>query len=164
MDEALNKLAAYLGDRLGAEARRMPRWRSASSPSTVEPRRFVEVDRSSCATIRLCRFGCLIDICGVDYPEREQRFDVVYHLLSPWLNHRIRVRDQDRRGARRCRASSGCSRPPTGSSARPTTSTASCSPATPTSGACSPITAFRAIPCARTFRSPASSSFATTTS
>ena len=39
-----------------------------------------------------CRFGCLIDICGVDYPEREQRFDVVYHLLSPWQNHRIRVR------------------------------------------------------------------------
>jgi NADH-quinone oxidoreductase subunit C len=40
----------------------------------------------------LCRFGCLIDICGVDYPEREERFDVIYHLLSPWLNHRIRVR------------------------------------------------------------------------
>jgi NADH-quinone oxidoreductase subunit C len=34
----------------------------------------------------------LIDICGVDYPDREQRFNVVYHLLSPWLNHRIRVR------------------------------------------------------------------------
>jgi NADH-quinone oxidoreductase subunit C len=40
----------------------------------------------------LCHFGSLIDICGVDYPDREQRFDVVYHLLSPWLNHRIRVR------------------------------------------------------------------------
>jgi NADH-quinone oxidoreductase subunit C len=40
----------------------------------------------------LCRFGCLIDICGADYPDREQRFDVIYHLLSPWLNHRIRVR------------------------------------------------------------------------
>ena len=39
-----------------------------------------------------CRFGCLIDICGVDYPERERRFDVVYHLLSPWQNRRIRVR------------------------------------------------------------------------
>jgi NADH-quinone oxidoreductase subunit C len=39
-----------------------------------------------------CRFGCLIDICGVDYPERELRFDVVYHLLSPWQNRRIRVR------------------------------------------------------------------------
>ena len=41
-----------------------------------------------------CRFNNLIDICGVDYPEREKRFDVVYHLLSPKLNHRIRVKVQ----------------------------------------------------------------------
>jgi NADH-quinone oxidoreductase subunit C len=41
-----------------------------------------------------CRFVCFIDICGVDYPERERRFDIVYHLLSPYLNHRIRVRTQ----------------------------------------------------------------------
>ncbi|MEX1147030.1 MAG: NADH-quinone oxidoreductase subunit C, partial [Sphingomonadales bacterium] len=39
-----------------------------------------------------CRCTMLIDICGVDYPERTQRFDVVYHLLSPQLNHRIRVK------------------------------------------------------------------------
>ncbi len=39
-----------------------------------------------------CLFTSLIDICGVDYPGREQRFDVVYHLLSPHLNHRIRVK------------------------------------------------------------------------
>lgn len=39
-----------------------------------------------------CRFEVLIDICGVDYPERPQRFDVVYHLLSPRLNQRIRVK------------------------------------------------------------------------
>ena len=39
-----------------------------------------------------CLFEVLIDICGVDYPERDERFDVVYHLLSPSLNHRIRVR------------------------------------------------------------------------
>ena len=37
-------------------------------------------------------FACLIDICGVDYPERRQRFDVVYHLLSPRQNTRIRVK------------------------------------------------------------------------
>ena len=34
----------------------------------------------------------LIDVCGVDYPSREKRFDVVYHLLSPRQNVRIRVR------------------------------------------------------------------------
>src|SRR5262245_17463738 len=39
-----------------------------------------------------CLFEVLIDICGVDYPEREQRFDVVYHLLSPRRNQRIRVK------------------------------------------------------------------------
>jgi NADH-quinone oxidoreductase subunit C len=39
-----------------------------------------------------CRFVCLIDICGVDWPQRERRFDVVYHLLSPYLNQRVRVK------------------------------------------------------------------------
>ena len=39
-----------------------------------------------------CRFEVLIDICGVDYPERAERFDVVYHLLSPRLNQRLRVK------------------------------------------------------------------------
>jgi NADH-quinone oxidoreductase subunit C len=41
-----------------------------------------------------CRFVCFIDICGADYPAREQRFDVVYHLLSPYHNSRIRVKAQ----------------------------------------------------------------------
>ena len=39
-----------------------------------------------------CRFICIVDICGVDYPERDERFDVVYHFLSPHLNQRIRLR------------------------------------------------------------------------
>ncbi len=39
-----------------------------------------------------CLFSVLIDICGVDYPERPKRFDVVYHLLSPRQNQRIRVK------------------------------------------------------------------------
>jgi NADH-quinone oxidoreductase subunit C len=39
-----------------------------------------------------CRFEVLIDICGVDYPGRERRFEVVYHLLSPRMNQRIRVK------------------------------------------------------------------------
>jgi NADH-quinone oxidoreductase subunit C len=41
-----------------------------------------------------CRFVCFIDICGADYPEREKRFDVVYRLLSPYKNHRVRVKVQ----------------------------------------------------------------------
>jgi NADH-quinone oxidoreductase subunit C len=39
-----------------------------------------------------CRFVSFLDICGVDYPGREKRFDVVYHLLSPHLNQRIRLK------------------------------------------------------------------------
>jgi NADH-quinone oxidoreductase subunit C len=34
----------------------------------------------------------LMEIAGVDYPGREERFEVVYHLLSVTKNHRIRVR------------------------------------------------------------------------
>ena len=41
-----------------------------------------------------CLFWCIIDITAVDWPQREQRFDVVYHLLSPRRNQRIRVKVQ----------------------------------------------------------------------
>lgn len=41
-----------------------------------------------------CRCEVLIDICGVDWPGRENRFDVVYHLLSPRNNLRLRVKLQ----------------------------------------------------------------------
>jgi NADH-quinone oxidoreductase subunit C len=39
-----------------------------------------------------CQFICIIDVTAVDWPGREQRFDVVYHFLSPRLNQRIRVK------------------------------------------------------------------------
>ncbi|KAA0970672.1 NADH-quinone oxidoreductase subunit C [Aureimonas fodinaquatilis] len=39
-----------------------------------------------------CLFRNFVDLCGVDYPERAERFEVVYHLLSPRLNQRIRVK------------------------------------------------------------------------
>jgi NADH-quinone oxidoreductase subunit C len=39
-------------------------------------------------------FTLLIDICGVDWPQREKRFDVVYHLLSLGKNARLRVKLQ----------------------------------------------------------------------
>jgi|TARA_B100000749_G_scaffold95865_1_gene73250 NADH-quinone oxidoreductase subunit C len=37
-------------------------------------------------------FKQLIDICAVDYPEREKRFDIVYQLLSVSLNYRLRIK------------------------------------------------------------------------
>jgi NADH-quinone oxidoreductase subunit C len=90
MDETLNEFGTYLAERLGAS---LGSWRVALGELTleVEPGALL----ATMAFLRddpACRFGCLIDICGADYPERERRFDVVYHLLSPWHNRRIRVR------------------------------------------------------------------------
>tara|TARA_Y100001934_G_C12374419_1_gene788355 strand:+ start:84 stop:692 length:609 start_codon:yes stop_codon:yes gene_type:complete len=45
-----------------------------------------------------CRFEILLDVCGVDYPEREFRFEVVYHLLSISNNQRVRVKVSIREG------------------------------------------------------------------
>jgi NADH-quinone oxidoreductase subunit C len=39
-----------------------------------------------------CQFWSIIDITAVDWPGREQRFDVVYHFLSPKQNQRVRVK------------------------------------------------------------------------
>ena len=40
----------------------------------------------------ICKFNMLIDLCGVDYPARQRRFEVVYHFLSMAHNTRIRVK------------------------------------------------------------------------
>jgi NADH-quinone oxidoreductase subunit C len=58
---------------------------------TVEPEKIVDVLRFLYDDPRLA-FVCLIDICGVDWPARAKRFDVVYHLLSPHHNRRIRLK------------------------------------------------------------------------
>ncbi len=39
-----------------------------------------------------CQFRQLVDLCGVDYPDRDERFEVVYNLLSVTLNLRLRVK------------------------------------------------------------------------
>jgi len=39
-----------------------------------------------------CKFSSLVDITAIDHPERPQRFDVVYHLLSMYQNQRIRLK------------------------------------------------------------------------
>jgi NADH-quinone oxidoreductase subunit C len=90
MADALHKLANHLRDRLRAKL---------SSAEIDRGELTIMVERNHIPEIitflrddSRCRLGCLIDICGVDYPEREKRFDVVYHLLSPWLNQRIRIR------------------------------------------------------------------------
>src|ERR1700759_5387680 len=39
-------------------------------------------------------FKILVDLCGVDWPQRAKRFDVVYHLLSLTRNARVRIKAQ----------------------------------------------------------------------
>lgn len=57
----------------------------ASAPDVLKVLTFLRDDPS-------CKFVNFIDICGVDWPAREKRFDVVYHLLSPTLNARVRIK------------------------------------------------------------------------
>jgi NADH-quinone oxidoreductase subunit C len=59
----------------------------------------IEVDRGSVVAVLRglrddpkLRFVSFIDLTAVDYPSREERFDVVWHLLSPKFNRRIRVK------------------------------------------------------------------------
>jgi NADH-quinone oxidoreductase subunit C len=58
---------------------------TVAAPSIVRVLTFLRDERS-------LLFQELIDICGVDYPPRELRFDVVYHLLSLRHNQRVRVK------------------------------------------------------------------------
>jgi NADH-quinone oxidoreductase subunit C len=51
----------------------------------VDAMRFMRDDKRT-------NFISFVDLCGVDYPERDQRFDVVYHLMSPTNNTRVRLR------------------------------------------------------------------------
>jgi NADH-quinone oxidoreductase subunit C len=90
MSDMLKALSAHIAGRLG----------SAIVSSTIaygeltieaDPQQIVKVLRFL-RDDGECRFVCFIDICGADYPEREKRFDVVYHLLSPYKNQRIRVK------------------------------------------------------------------------
>jgi NADH-quinone oxidoreductase subunit C len=59
----------------------------------------IEVDRDSVADVvrflrddPACRFKILIDVCGADYPDRAERFEVVYHFLSVHHNLRLRMK------------------------------------------------------------------------
>ncbi|MBZ9600910.1 NADH-quinone oxidoreductase subunit C [Phyllobacterium chamaecytisi] len=89
-EEALSELGNYLKDRAGLSLKSVE---LAYGELTVD----VEVSELIATLTFLrddaqCQFISLIDISGVDYPSRAARFDVVYHLLSPRQNLRIRVK------------------------------------------------------------------------
>ncbi|HYD16061.1 MAG TPA: NADH-quinone oxidoreductase subunit C [Hyphomicrobium sp.] len=86
----LNDLAAHITSKLGGAVfdRKIAVGEltlTTDVASLVQVLTFLRDDRD-------CQFVVLIDICGVDWPARAARFDVVYHLLSPRLNQRVRVK------------------------------------------------------------------------
>ncbi len=90
MSEALRDLSAYIRERLDG------RVRDASVDFgeltlVVESADIVDVLGFLRDDVQ-CQFISFIDLCGVDYPSRAKRFEVVYHLLSPRQNQRIRVK------------------------------------------------------------------------
>jgi NADH-quinone oxidoreductase subunit C len=90
MSEALSALAAHITETLGGRLAGAD-VAYGELTLTVEPQNVVPV-LTFLRYDQRCRFDALIDISGVDYPSRRQRFDVVYHLLSPRRNLRVRVR------------------------------------------------------------------------
>ncbi len=80
----LDEVAAALGDAL-VEAKDAV----GEVSLTVRREAIVEV----CRTLRdRFEYQQLMEIAGVDYPQRPERFEVVYHMLSLTRNHRVRVR------------------------------------------------------------------------
>jgi NADH-quinone oxidoreductase subunit C len=90
MEDTLHRLGATVA---GALAGSVTGYRIAYGELTVaaEARDIVQV-ATFLRDDERCQFWCIIDITAVDWPGRERRFDVVYHLLSPKQNARIRVK------------------------------------------------------------------------
>jgi len=91
-EEALGELSGYIKERLGdaiEEAKLAYGELTLSVPvaSIISVLTFLRDDVQ-------CQFVNLTDISGVDYPQRAKRFDVVYQLMSPRQNQRIRVKIQ----------------------------------------------------------------------
>ena len=97
MDLALQDLGEYIvgqlpDEVLGSEFKLDELCLTAKRDAIVKVLTFLRDDVN-------CRFKQLVDVCGVDYPERDPRFEVVYNLLSLTHNNRVRVKiktDEDK--------------------------------------------------------------------
>jgi NADH-quinone oxidoreductase subunit C len=92
MSEVLKDLSAHISGKLGDKVARADIAYGeltllAEAENIIPILTFLRDDAS-------CQFVSIIDICGADYPSRAKRFDVVYHLLSPRKNVRVRVKVQ----------------------------------------------------------------------
>ena len=89
-NEALQELGDFIASALGADVRRT---------EIVCGQLIVTVPREAIVRVLTflrddsnCLFKQLVDLCGVDYPDREERFEIVYNLLSLKHNQRVRVK------------------------------------------------------------------------
>lgn len=90
MSEALQELAAHIAFK---QADAVVATSVAFGELTVDVQvSQIETVVEFLRTDSACRFSSLVDITAIDHPERAQRFDVVYHFLSMYQNHRIRLK------------------------------------------------------------------------
>ena len=90
MDDTLERLGQTIQSALGASITGYSVARgeltvTAKAADVVKVAAFLRDDPA-------CQFINIIDVTAVDLPSREKRFDVVYHLLSPRLNQRVRLK------------------------------------------------------------------------
>jgi len=90
VEQVLDELVSYLRAEIGAKLADVEVAFeeinvTVSRDNLLDVIRFLKEDSGT-------QFVSIIDVCGVDYPERPERFDVVYHLMSPQQNTRIRVK------------------------------------------------------------------------
>ena len=90
MNEALRDLSAYIAE-VHPELVHSSDFAFGELTLTVAPENLIAMLTFLRDDVQ-CAFVNFVDICGVDWPQREKRFDVVYHLLSPRQNTRIRIK------------------------------------------------------------------------
>jgi len=90
MSEALQSLSTHLAGKFGEKIARSE-IAYGELTVTVAPEDIVAL-ATFLRDDPACQFVSMIDVSGADYPSRAKRFDVLYHLLSPRKNLRIRVR------------------------------------------------------------------------
>ena len=89
MIESLKKLEKFINSELASKIQK----------SIIEQNEFlIEIDESDLVEVvqflksnEKCKFRQLVDIAGVDYPEEEKRFQLVYLFLSHENNNRIKI-------------------------------------------------------------------------
>jgi NADH-quinone oxidoreductase subunit C len=85
MNEALKELSDHIAAAMGAHIRHGELMLRVQREAVARVMKFLRDDAN-------CQFKMLVDLCGVDWPERPERLEVIYNLLSLKHNQRVRVK------------------------------------------------------------------------